>query len=355
MSPIDLLALREAVGLRDLEAGAQARLRLADLAVPRRSLGRLEELAAWLAGAQGQCPPRPLDDVRVVLFAGDSAVAHDTDPAIDPRPTGPLLRACVEGRAAVNALTRLHGVRLRVLDVAVDEDTHDLPPEVTAGKIRRGSGRIDREDALTESELESAFDLGIEVADQEIDSGADLLIAASAGIGGSTVAAALVGSLVDLTALDLIGNRAEADDQTWAAEVAALRDALHRSRPHRGDPLAILRTTGSADTAATTGFLVRAAARRTPVLLDGVVSCACALLGRRLVEGTNQWWLASHRSTDPAQHLVLDVLGLEPLIDLGMSLGEGAGALTALPVLRAAQTLLAETALLEELLPQPNR
>jgi nicotinate-nucleotide--dimethylbenzimidazole phosphoribosyltransferase len=355
MSPIDLLALREAVGLRDLEAGAQARLRLADLAVPRRSLGRLEELAAWLAGAQGQCPPRPLDDVRVVLFAGDSAVARGGGPPGDPRPTGPLLRACVEGRAAVNALTRLHGVRLRVLDVAVDDDTQDLPAEVTSGKVRRGSGPIDREDALTESELESAFGLGTRVADQEIDSGADLLIAAGTGAGGSTVAAALVGALVDLPALDLIGNRTGTDDQTWAGEVAALRDALYRSRPHRGDPLAILRTIGSADTAATTGFLVRAAARRTPVLLDGVVSCACALLGRRLVEGANQWWLASHRSTDPAQHLVLDVLGLEPLIDLGMSLGEGAGALTALPVLRAAQALLAETALLEELLPQPNR
>ncbi len=367
MNPIDLLPLREAVGLRDLEAGAEARLRLAALATPRGSLGRLEVLAAWLAGAQGRCPPSPLDDVRVVLFVGDHGVARG-GLGDEPRPTAAMLRAYVGGRAAVNALARLHGARVRVLDVSVDDDTTDLPADVTAGKIRRGSGSIDREDALTQAEVDAAFALGARSADEEIDSGADLLIAADAGAGSGTVAAALVGALVDLPALDLVGtgsdhggpnhsspNHGGLDDDGWARKIAVLRDALYRSRPHRGDPLAILRTIGGADLAATTGFLVQAAARRTPVLLDGVVSGACALAGRRLVEGANQWWLAGHRSTDPAQHLVLDVLGLEPLVDLGIGLGEGAGALTALPVLRAAQALLAETALLADLLPRPER
>jgi nicotinate-nucleotide--dimethylbenzimidazole phosphoribosyltransferase len=357
MSPIDLLPLREAVGLRDLEAGAEARLRLAALATPRGSLGRLEVLAAWLAGAQGRCPPGPLDDVRVVLFVGDHGVARG-GLGDEPRPTAAMLRAYVGGRAAVNALARLHGARVRVLDVSVDDDTTDLPADVTAGKIRRGSGSIDHEDALTQAEVDAAFALGARSADEEIDSGADLLIAAGAGAGSGTVAAALVGALVDLPALDLVGtgrDHGDLDDGGWARKIAVLRDALYRSRPHRGDPLAILRTIGGADLAAITGFLVQAAARRTPVLLDGVVSGACALAGRRLVEGANQWWLAGDRSTDPAQHLVLDVLGLEPLVDLGIGLGEGAGALTALPVLRAAQALLAETALLADLLPRPER
>jgi nicotinate-nucleotide--dimethylbenzimidazole phosphoribosyltransferase len=131
--------------------------------------------------------------------------------------------------------------------------------------------------------------------------------------------------------------------------VAALRDALHRSRRSQRNGLDLLRTTGSADTAAMTGFLLQAAARKTPVLLDGVVSCACALVGRRLVEDSRHWWLAGHRSTEPAQQRALDVLGLEPLVDLGMRLGEGTGALVALPLLRSAQALCEQMGLLADL------
>jgi nicotinate-nucleotide--dimethylbenzimidazole phosphoribosyltransferase len=164
------------------------------------------------------------------------------------------------------------------------------------------------------------------------------------------VAAALVAALLDLQALDVVGTGTGVDDAAWARKVGALRDALYRARPVRDDPLAVLRTVGSADTAAMTGFLVQAAVRRTPVLLDGVVSCACALVARRLVDSASHWWLAGHRSTEPAQHRALDVLGLEPLVDLGMRLGEGTGALAALPVLRAAQAMAAEMGLLRELM-----
>jgi nicotinate-nucleotide--dimethylbenzimidazole phosphoribosyltransferase len=117
----------------------------------------------------------------------------------------------------------------------------------------------------------------------------------------------------------------------------------------RNDGLALLRTVGSADTAAMTGFLLQAAARKTPVLLDGIVSCACALVGRRMVEDSRHWWLAGHRSTEPAQHRALDALALEPIVDFGMRLGEGTGALVALPVLRSAQALCAEMGRLADL------
>ena len=193
------------------------------------------------------------------------------------------------------------------------------------------------------------------VADEEVDSGADLLIAGDMGIGNTTVAAALVAVLLELQPLDVVGTGTGIDDDAWARKVGALRDATYRGRAVREDPLAVLRTVGSADTAAMTGFLVQAAARRTPVLLDGVVSCACALVARRLVDSSSHWWLAGHRSTEPSQHRVLDVLGLEPLVDLGMRLGEGTGALTALPILRAAQAMCAEMGLLADLLPPDPR
>lgn len=354
MTETDLTALRQAVRRRDDDAVDQARERLDGLVKPLGSLGRLEDLAAWLAGAQGTCPPRPLDDVRLVVFAGDHGIAAQGVSAYPPAVTAAMVRAFVAGEAGVSALARQHGVRVQVLDVGVDADTDDLPADVTRFKLRRSSGSIDREDALTGDEVQAAFAIGVQVADEQVDSGADLLVAGDMGIGNSTVAAALVGASLGLRALDVVGDGTGVDDTAWARKVAALRDALYRAGAHRPQsrrlgPLELLRTVASADTAAMTGFLLQAAVRRTPVLLDGVVSCACALVARRIADDAADWWLAGHRSTEPAQHRALDVLGLDPLLDLGMRLGEGTGALVALPLLRSAQALLAEMGTLADL------
>lgn len=352
---LDVDALRERTGPRDLAAGDAARARLDALLKPTGSLGRLEPLAAWLAAAQGVCPPRPLERVRVVVLAGDHGIAGQGVSAYPAEVTAGMVGAFVAGSAAVSVLARTAGAGVRVLDIGVDADpqAHGWPTEVTRWKVRRGSGSIDREDALSQDELDAALRAGVAVADEEVDAGADLLVAGDMGIGNTTVAAALVGAVLGLGALDVVGTGTGVDDDAWARKVAGLRDALYRARGHH-DPLDLLRMVGSADVAATVALLVQAAARRTPVLLDGVVSCACALLASRLVEGCGQWFLASHRSTEPAQHRALEALGLEPLLDLGMRLGEGTGALAALPLVRAAQALLAEMGTLDSLrLPSP--
>ncbi len=237
MSPVDLVALRGAVSLRDVEAASDARLRLDGLVKPLGSLGRLEPLAAWLAGVQGQCPPRPLDDVRVVVFAGDHGVAASGVSAYPSEVTAAMVRTFLAGKAGVSALARLHGARVRVLDLGVDADTSDLPEAVTRHKVRRGSGSIDVEDALTDEQVEAAFRAGAAVADEEVDSGADLLVPGDMGIGNTTVAAALVATLLDLQALDVVGTGTGVDDAAWARKVAALRDALYRARPLHDDPL----------------------------------------------------------------------------------------------------------------------
>jgi nicotinate-nucleotide--dimethylbenzimidazole phosphoribosyltransferase len=354
MTETDLTALRATVSRRDDDAVDRARERLDALVKPLGSLGRLEDLAAWLAGAQATCPPRPLDDVRLVVFAGDHGIAAQGVSAYPPEVTRAMVGAFLSGQAGASVLARQHGVRLRVLDLGVDADTSDVASDVTRHKVRRGSGSIDREDALSDVEVEQAFTTGMRLADDAVDSGADLLIAGDMGIGNSTVAAALVGASLGLGPLDVVGEGTGVDDTAWAHKVAALRDALYRAQAHRPasrrlGPIELLRTVGSADTAAMTGFLVQAAVRRTPVLLDGVVSCACALVARRIAEDAADWWLAGHRSTEPSQHRALDVLGLEPLVDLGMRLGEGTGALVALPLLRSAQALLAEMGTLADL------
>ncbi|HET9423466.1 MAG TPA: nicotinate-nucleotide--dimethylbenzimidazole phosphoribosyltransferase [Nocardioides sp.] len=336
----------------DEGARAEARQRLDGLAKPLGALGRLEELAVWLAGVQGTAQPRPPADVSVVVFAGDHGVTASTTPvsAYPRQVTGLMVREFLRGGAAVTVLARAHGARVRVLDLAVDDDLAGVPAEVVAHKVRRGSGAIDREDALTAEQVEAALITGRRVADEEIDAGTDLLIPGDMGIGNTTVAATLVGVLLGLRATDVVGRGTGVDDPTLDAKRAVVDAAIDRATPHRHDPVALLRVVGSADLAAATGFLVRASERGTPVLLDGVISGGCALLAERLAPGSAAWWYAGHRSTEPAHRLSLEALGLCPILDLEMRLGEGSGALTALPVLRTAPLLLAEMATLAEVI-----
>jgi nicotinate-nucleotide--dimethylbenzimidazole phosphoribosyltransferase len=289
-----------------------------------------------------------LEQVRVVVFAGDHGVATTGVSAYPAEVTAQMVRNVLAGGAAVNALARLAGAQVRVVDMAVDADLGDLPAAVGEHKVRRGSGRIDIEDALTRDEVERAFAAGIAIADAEIDSGADLLVAADLGIGNTTPAAALVGSLTRNDASLVTGRGTGIDDATWMRKCAAVRDAMRRSRPVLGDQLQLLATAGGADFAAMTGFLLQAAARRTPVVLDGVVSGACALVAQRVTFRAADWWLAGHRSSEPAHALALNRLSLEPLLDLGMRLGEGTGALLAVPLVKAAAATLAEMATFDE-------
>lgn len=348
MTGLDLDAVAARVGRPDQRAREEARARQVRLTKPAGALGRLEDLSVWLAGVQGRCPTRPLDRVRVVLFAGDHGIAGSGVSAYPPEVTAQMVRNFLAGGAAVNVLARLAGAQVRVVDLAVDADLTDLPADVTRYKVRRGSGRIDVEDALTGAEAEQAVRVGMALADEEIDAGADLLVTGDMGIGNTTPAAALVGALTGCNAAEVVGRGTGIDDATWMRKCAAVRDAMRRARPVLGDQVQLLATAGGADFAAMTGFLLQAAARRTPVLLDGVMSGACALVAHRLAFRAADWWLAGHRSTEPAHAKALDRLSLEPVLDMGLRLGEGSGALLAVPLLRAAGATLSEMATFDE-------
>jgi nicotinate-nucleotide--dimethylbenzimidazole phosphoribosyltransferase len=350
---LDLPDLVSRITLPDADAREAALERQARLTKPTGALGRLEDLSAWLCAVQGQVPPRPLDTVRVVVFAGDHGVARTAGTsAYPPEVTAQMVVNFVSGGAAVNALARLHGAGVRVVDLAVDADYAELgarvPEAVVADRVRRSSGSIDREDALTREQAEQAFAVGLRVADEEVDAGADLLIAGDMGIGNTTPAAALVGLLCGKDPASVVGRGTGIDDLTWMRKTAAVRDAMRRGRPHKGDPVGLLGVVGGADIAAMVGFLLGAAARRTPVLLDGVVPCAAAVVAHRVAFRSREWWQAGHRSTEPAQAAALERLSLQPIVDLGMRLGEGTGALVALPVLAAAGATLREMATFDE-------
>jgi nicotinate-nucleotide--dimethylbenzimidazole phosphoribosyltransferase len=344
----DLAAIADSIPAPNREAGDQARTRQGMLTKPAGALGRLEELSIWVSAAQGECPPRAFLRPRVVIFAGDHGIARTAQTsAYPPEVTAQMVLNFVRGGAAVNVLARQAGASVRIIDVSVDADpayAQSIDADVVAHRIRRGSGSIDREDAMTEAETEAAFELGRRIADEEIDAGADLLIPGDMGIGNTTPAAAIIGLLANADAATVPGKGTGIDDATWMRKCAAVRDAMRRGKPHKGDPLTLLTTIGSPDFAATTGFIFQAAVRGIPVILDGTISAACALVADRISYRAKQWWLAGHRSTEPAQSIALDRLELVPIVDYGMRLGEGTGALLALLIVESATATLREMA-----------
>jgi len=327
----------------DPDVAAAARARQDMLTKPPGALGRLEDLSVWVASCQAMCPPRQFQRARVVVFAGDHGVTAAGVSAFPPEVTAQMVANFDAGGAAINVLADAAGACVRVVDIAVDVD-QPLSPSIGAHKVRRGSGNIAVEDAVSPDEAAAAIDAGRRIADEEVDSGADLLIAGDMGIGNTTAATTLIAALTDSEPVAVVGRGTGIDDDGWARKTAAVRDALYRARGVSMDPVGLLRVCGGADLAAMAGFCAQAAVRRTPLLLDGVVVTAAALVADRLAPGARQWWQAGHRSTEPAHALALDHLELEPIVDLRMRLGEGTGAVVALPIVRAAVAALASMA-----------
>ena len=329
----------------------QAQERLLGLATPPGALGRLGEVAVWFSAVSGQVPPPALDHVRLVIFAGDHGVAQHGVSAFPSEITPAMVRMFLAGKAGVSALARAHGVSVRVLDLGVDDDLTGVPDEVQARKVRRSSGAIHLEDALTREEFEAAYETGRQVAAEEVAAGAQLLISGDMGIGNTTPAAAMIAAALGLPAAEVTGRGTGIDDTALAHKITVIQQALDRAGDRKDDPIETLVALSSADLAATTGYLVAAAEAGVPVLLDGLMSVACALTADRIAPGAAAWFAAGHRSTEPGQSMALEKLGLEPLVDLGMRLGEGSGAVAAVPVVRSAVALLREVALLSEVMP----
>ncbi|MFD4955934.1 nicotinate-nucleotide--dimethylbenzimidazole phosphoribosyltransferase [Streptomyces sp. NPDC058451] len=322
---------------RDAEARRERQI------VPPGALGRLDDLGEWLASAQAAVAVRPVERPKAVLFAGDHGVAELGVSVHTAGSAERLVRAVLDGGRPVSVLARRLGVPVRVVDMALDCAPESLPEDVVRHRVRRGSGRVDVEDALTLEEAEAAFRAGVAVADEEADSGTDLVVLGDVSVGGTTPAAVLIAALCGTDASVVTGRGGEPiDDLAWMRKCAAIRDALRRARPVLGDQLQLLATVGGADLAAMTGFLLQCAVRKLPVILDGVVSAACALVAQRVAFRAPDWWLAGHDSGEPGQAKALDRMALEPLVDHGVRVGEGTGALLALPLVQSAAALAAE-------------
>jgi nicotinate-nucleotide--dimethylbenzimidazole phosphoribosyltransferase len=337
----------------DAAAAAQARTRLEALATPPGALGRLGEAAVWWAGVRGTALPPAPRQVHLHVVAGDHGVTARGVSAYPAAVTPLMVRAFLDGGAAATVLARHLGVSVRTHDLAVDVDwPGGTDPQLYAHKVRRGSGSIDTEDALSPAETEAALAAGAAIADDSVDAGADLLVVGDMGIGNTTPSAALVAALLGLDASVVTGRGTGVDDEGLARKTAVVQQALIRAGERHGrDPVRLLGALGGADLAAMTGICLQAARRRDDNAVQQHRGTAAALVAEHVAPGTAAWFAAGHRSSEPAHGPALARLGLVPLVDLGMRLGEGSGALVALPLLSSAAVLLAETALLADLLP----
>ncbi len=318
----------------DGNAERAARARQQQLTKPPGSLGRMEQIAIRLAGLQGVERPA-VDPPWITVFAADHGVAEEGVSAFPAEVTGQMVANFVAGGAAISVLADALGARLEVFDVGVAQ----APPSAPGLISRRagpGSANLRREDAMTGDQLAIALDAGREAVERALDGGARLFIGGEMGIANTTAASAVAGALLGRDPADLAGPGTGLAPDGVAHKAAVIRDALARTGPLADAPLEALRRLGGFEIAALAGAYLAAAQAGLPVLVDGFISTAAALVAVRHQPAAGEWLFYSHRSAEPGHRAVLKALEAEPLLDLGMRLGEGSGAATALPLLRLA-------------------
>jgi nicotinate-nucleotide--dimethylbenzimidazole phosphoribosyltransferase len=327
----------------DQSAMAAARELHARLTKPAGSLGELEELSVRLAGLAGACPPPLPEPAAVAVFAGDHGVHAQRVTPWPQEVTAQMVANFLAGGAVVNAFARQVGAMVTVVDVAV---ATVLPPALGLidAKVRPGTADLSVQPALTRDEARTAVETGISVADRLVDEGARLLVAGDMGIGNTTPAAALIAAFTGAPASEVTGRGTGIDDAMLVHKTSVVDRALARHRPDPADPLGVLAAVGGGEHAAIAGFLLGAAARRVPVVLDGVIAVSGALAAAAFAPDSVGAMVAGHRSVEPGASVALAHLGLDPLVDLGLRLGEGTGALLAVPIVAGAVRVLHEVA-----------
>ena len=329
---------------------ATIRAHLDGLAKPRGSLGQLEDIAVRLALTQSSL--KPLTKPRhLVLFAGDHGCVGDSVSAWPSEVTHMMVATILSGRATSNALARASDCSLRLVDVGMMGDrVVDAPAFFRDARVAPGTDSLASADAMSVRQFDDAWRVGEEEADRSVDEGAKLLIAGEMGIGNTTPAACLTALLVGIDAAEATGRGAGSDDAILAAKTAVVSHSVSRvrNRPDDDQKQAIASVCGF-EIAAMAGFFARGAERGATLLLDGYVATAAALVAERLMPGSAAAMIAGHRSAEPGHAAALARLGISPILEWRMRLGEGTGALVSLPLLDAAAALLGEVARLDEI------
>lgn len=317
----------EAIGPLDQAAMAAAQARQGQLTKPTGSLGQLEALAIQIAGITGQARPR-LERPAVLVMAADHGVTRQGVSAYPAEVTPQMVLNFLNGGAAINVLARHVGAQVLVVDLGV---ASELPahPELIARKIALGTADFSQEPAMSREQAQQAVLTGIEMAELAIGRGADLLATGDMGIGNTTAASAIVAAISQQPVASVTGRGTGIDDAGLEHKIAIIEAALALHQPRPDDGFDVLSKVGGFEIAGLAGVILGAAAGRVPIVIDGFISGAAALVAVTLAPAARSYLIAGHRSVERGHSAVFDFLQTQPLLDLGMRLGEGTGAVLA--------------------------
>ena len=333
---------------QNTESRQAAKTRLDNLTMPHWALGRLMDLALDLAGITGSIKP-PVEKKTVVVFAGDHGVCEEKTSLYPQEVTRQMVYNFVSGGAGINALARQAGAGVVVVDMGVAASLGDLVEtgRIIDGKVRPGTANIARGPAMSRDEAIRSIEQGIRVAEDLVDS-TDVFGTGEMGIGNTTASAAIVSAVTGLPPAEVTGAGTGIDNVQLEHKVSVIERALAVNRPDRDDGLDLLAKLGGFELGGIAGLILGAARRRRPVLVDGFISTAGAIVAAKLCPASREFMISSHKSVEPGHLAALQHLGMTPLLDLGLRLGEGTGGALAMNLVSAAARVLTDVATFEE-------
>ncbi|WP_284641384.1 nicotinate-nucleotide--dimethylbenzimidazole phosphoribosyltransferase [Paenibacillus silviterrae] len=330
-------------GIKPVDSAAieQAANHLDQLTKPPGSLGRLEEVARQLAGIYGELMP-DLGRKAVIVMAGDHGVCEEGVSAFPAEVTPQMVLNFLNGGAAVNVLARHAGADVVCVDIGVNAELSH--PQLRGRKIRRGTANLAKGPAMTREEAEAAVLVGVELVEELAAEGCKLLATGEMGIGNTTASAALLMALGGADAESAAGRGTGIDDRRLEHKQAVIRRALEVNRPDPEDPMDALAKVGGLEIAGLVGVILGAARHRLPVVIDGFISSAAALVASQLAPASAGYMIASHLSQEKGHGRLLSEIGLQPMLHMDMRLGEGTGAVLAFHLIEAAVKIMKEMA-----------
>ncbi len=325
------------------EAAMQAaRVRQNMLTKPAGSLGRLESLSIQIAGITAQARPH-LEHKVIVVMAGDHGVTAEGVSAYPSEVTPQMVLNFIHGGAAINVLARHVGARVAIVDMGVASPLPALP-ELISRRVALGTGSIAQGPAMTRAQAMESILSGVEIVQAEIARGADILAAGDMGIGNTTPSAAIACALAGFSPAEIVGRGTGVDDAGLNKKISVVERALQVNQPNAKDGLDVLAKVGGFEIGGLAGVMLSAAAHRKPVMVDGFISSAAAMIAVSLAPQCRDYLIAAHRSQERGHQAMLGWLGLSPLLDLDLRLGEGSGAALGLSLAEAACKILDEMA-----------
>jgi nicotinate-nucleotide--dimethylbenzimidazole phosphoribosyltransferase len=337
---ITLQDLTSHIGPLDEAAMQAARQRQDLLTKPRGSLERLEALSIQVAGITGQTTPR-LEHKVVLVMTGDHGVVREGVSAYPQEVTPQMVDNFLHGGAAINVLARHAGAKVVVVDMGM---ASNLPPRagLIVRKIAYGTRNIAQGPAMSREQAEQAILAGAEIISNLIDQGLDILATGDMGIGNTTPSAAIAAAFTGQPVAEIAGRGTGVDDMGLQSKISAIQRALQTNRPDLRDGVDVLAKIGGFEIGGLAGAILAAAANRRPVVIDGFISTAAAMIATSLAPQVRDYLIAAHTSQELGHHHMMEWLGIQPLLDLQMRLGEGTGAVLAMSLVEAACKILAE-------------